>query len=159
MFGGDNMALLNTLNDFAKNVGDKTSGTIEATKLATRIAAQRKEISDEQEKIGAYYYAKLTQEGGPDEEIKDSFDRIAEIQDNIEEMESRIAAIKAAAANPLDPGKKLCVSCGAVIPVKSKYCPECGAKNVIEEAETSEAPADEDAPEATEETAEEKTEE
>ena len=26
-------------------------------------------------------------------------------------------AIKAAAANPLDPGKKLCEKCGAVIPV------------------------------------------
>lgn len=145
------MALLNTLNDFAKNVGDKTSGTIEATKLATRIAAQRKEITDEQEKIGAYYYAKFGQEGSPDEEIKDSFDRIAEIEENIEEMESRIAAIKAAAANPLDPGKKLCVNCGAVIPVKSKYCPECGAKNIIEEAETTEDAPEEASPETAEE--------
>jgi hypothetical protein len=141
------MALLNTLNDFAKNVGEKTSGTLEATKLVTKIMAQRKIITEAEQKIGEYYYKKISEDGTPDDEVKAYFDQIAEIQENIDEMEARIAAIKAAAENPLDPGKKLCAHCGAVIPVKSKFCPECGAPNAVEEATVVE-PGDENTEEA-----------
>ncbi|MDD4508730.1 MAG: zinc ribbon domain-containing protein [Eubacteriaceae bacterium] len=130
------MALFDTLNDFAKNVTDKTSGTLEATKLATRISALNRVIVEAQQKIGAYYYNKLKDNGEtPDADIQVYFEQIQETQESIDEMRTRIAAIKSAVANPLDPGKKLCEKCGAVMSVKAKFCSECGAPNIVEDVE------------------------
>jgi len=141
------MAIFDTLNDFAKNVGDKTAGTFEASKLATRIGALNRVIAEAQQKVGAYYYNKVQESGeSPDPEIKVYFDQIQETQESIDEMRTRIAAIKAAAANPLDPGKKLCEKCGAIIPVKAKFCSECGAPNVVTDVDE-ELAGEEPAPE------------
>ena len=135
------MTLLDTLNDFAKNVSDYTSGQFELTKLYARISGLKNVIKDAEEKLGEYYYEQLTQslEDIP-EEVKAYFDQIKQTKEDIEEMEARVAAIKAAAANPLDPGKKRCDNCGAIISVKSKFCHECGAQNIVPEAEHTEEP-------------------
>ena len=134
------MTLLDTLNDFAKNVSDYTSGQFELTKLYARISGLKSIVKEAEEKLGEYYYDLLNKnvEGIPDE-VKVYFDQIKQTKEDIEEMEARIAAIKAAAANPLDPGKKRCDNCGAIISVKSKFCHECGAQNIVPEAEHTEA--------------------
>ena len=134
------MTLLDTLNDFAKNVSDYTSGQFELTKLYARISGLKSVVKEAEEKLGEYYYDLLNEnvEGIPDE-LKVYFDQIKQTKEDIEEMEARIAAIKAAAANPLDPGKKRCDNCGAIISVKSKFCHECGAQNIVPEAEHTEA--------------------
>ena len=134
------MTLLDTLNDFAKNVSDYTSGQFELTKLYARISGLKSIVKEAEEKLGEYYYDLLNEnvEGIPDE-VKVYFDQIKQTKEDIEEMEARIAAIKAAAANPLDPGKKRCDNCGAIISVKSKFCHECGAQNIVPEAEHTEA--------------------
>ena len=134
------MTLLDTLNDFAKNVSDYTSGQFELTKLYARISGLKSVVKEAEEKLGEYYYDLLNKnvEGIPDE-VKVYFDQIKQTKEDIEEMEARIAAIKAAAANPLDPGKKRCDNCGAIISVKSKFCHECGAQNIVPEAEHTEA--------------------
>ena len=134
------MTLLDTLNDFAKNVSDYTSGQFELTKLYARISGLKSVVKEAEEKLGEYYYDFLNKnvEGIPDE-VKVYFDQIKQTKEDIEEMEARIAAIKAAAANPLDPGKKRCDNCGAIISVKSKFCHECGAQNIVPEAEHTEA--------------------
>ncbi|MBR0383366.1 MAG: zinc ribbon domain-containing protein [Eubacteriaceae bacterium] len=135
------MTLLDTLNDFAKNVTDYTSGQFELTKLYARISGLKSVIKEAEEKLGKIYYEQLSENTDDiPEEAKAHFDQIKQTKEDIEEMEARIAAIKAAAANPLDPGKKRCENCGAVISVKSKFCHECGAQNIVPEAEHTEAP-------------------
>ena len=137
------MTLLDTLNDFAKNVSDYTSGQFELTKLYARISGLKSVVKEAEEKLGEYYYDLLKEnsENIP-EEVKVYFDQIKQTKEDIEEMEARIAAIKEAAANPLDPGKKRCDNCGVVISVKAKYCHECGAQNIVPEAEQTEEPVE-----------------
>lgn len=130
------MAILDTINDFAKNVSEKTSGTLEATRLSARVAALNRVIGEAQQKIGAYYFNKLVDSGEePDADIKMYFEQIKETQEDIDDMRKKISDIKAAQAEPFAPGKKLCANCGAVISVKAKYCSNCGAKNVTAEDE------------------------
>ena len=99
------MTLLDTLNDFAKNVTDYTSGQFELTKLYARISGLKSVIKEAEEKLGKIYYEQLSENADDiPEEAKAHFDQIKQTKEDIEEMEARIAAIKAAAANPLDPG-------------------------------------------------------
>ncbi len=130
------MALFDTINDFAKNVGERSAGTLEATKLITEIAGLKKVIVEAQQKIGEHCYQRITSEGKePDPEVLEFFEQITVVQGQIDEKSARIAAIKAAQANPLAPGKKRCENCGAIISVKDKFCSECGTENHVEEAE------------------------
>ena len=50
------MAFFDKLNDFAKNIGDKTTDAIETGKLNSKINAENTAAGEELKKIGAYYY-------------------------------------------------------------------------------------------------------
>ena len=69
------MTLLDTLNDFAKNVTDYTSGQFELTKLYARISGLKSVIKEAEEKLGKIYYEQLSENADDiPEEAKAHFD-------------------------------------------------------------------------------------
>ena len=49
------MAFFDKINDFAKNISDKTSDAIETSKLNSKIAAEKLAANEELLKIGQHY--------------------------------------------------------------------------------------------------------
>jgi hypothetical protein len=64
------MAILEKINDFAKNVGDNASDAIETTKLNSKISAEQNAINAVIVKIGEYYYNKYLETKTADDGIK-----------------------------------------------------------------------------------------
>ena len=50
------MAFFDKLNDFAKNISDKTTDAIETGKLQSKINNEKNLAGEELKKIGEFYY-------------------------------------------------------------------------------------------------------
>lgn len=133
------MAFFDKLNDFAKNIGDKTSDAIETTKLNSRISSERSAAGEDLKKIGEHYYNLFTAGGEVAPEVvefcqsaKAHYDAAAEAQAEIERIKAENEAEKAAAAAPIVPTAQVsgiaCPSCGAVNSEGTKFCQGCGTK-------------------------------
>lgn len=133
------MAFFDKLNDFAKNIGDKTSDAIETTKLNSRISSERSAAGEDLKKIGEHYYNLFTAGGEVAPEVvefcqsaKAHYDAAAEAQAEIERIKAENEAEKAAAAAPIVPAAQVsgiaCPSCGAVNSEGTKFCQGCGTK-------------------------------
>lgn len=88
------MAFKDKLNSVVKTVGDKTSDTIEITKLKTKISQQKSAIKDNYEKIGEYLYKQYKENGYTNEEIMDLFSQIDDSKAKILEYEDEIKRVK-----------------------------------------------------------------
>ena len=146
------MAFFDKLNDFAKNIGDKTNDAIETGKLNSRINSEKTAAGEELKKIGEYYYQIYTagdENGILPEEIlpffesaKAHYDAAAEAQEEINRIKAENEAAKpepapAPAAAPVAaepaaaPEGVVCSACGAVNSAGVKFCRECGNKMEI----------------------------
>jgi predicted nucleic acid-binding Zn ribbon protein len=131
----DTMAFLDKLGDLARNIGDKTSETIETTKINNRIGSERTAIAECMRRIGEIYYRKH-QEGDSGDpaaaELLATIDghnrAIADAQTEIERIKAKAAAPTPAAAPAPSAAGAACPSCGAANPAGTKFCQECGAK-------------------------------
>ena len=50
------MAFFDKLNDFAKNIGDRTTDAIETGKLNSKVNAEKNLAGEDLKKIGEFYY-------------------------------------------------------------------------------------------------------
>lgn len=130
------MAFLDKLNDFAKNIGDKTGDAIETTKLNSKISSEKKEISRLMQKIGEAYYEKYKNGEQPAPELLECFTEIDAHNVAISEAQAEIDKIKAPAEAPkpatttpsANTSGITCASCGTVNNSQQKFCSGCGAK-------------------------------
>ena len=123
------MDLLNKLNDFAKNITDKTADAIEIGKLNTKINSETAAISELMKQIGAVYYDKYTAGLVPDPDAAEFFASIDEHKACISEARSEIERIKAEnEAAKAAAGAVICPSCGFANSHGTKFCQECGTK-------------------------------
>lgn len=133
------MAFFDKLNDFAKNIGDKTSDAIETTKLNSRISSERSAAGEDLKKIGEHYYNLFTAGGEVAPEVvefcqsaKAHYDAANEAQAEIERIKMENEAEKVAAAAPIVPTAQVsgnaCPSCGTVNSEGTKFCQDCGTK-------------------------------
>ena len=97
------MAFFDKINDFAKNISDKTSDAIETSKLNSKIAAEKLAANEELLKIGQHYYD-LYLAGQAEEAIlpfceaaKGHLDAAEQMQGEIDRIKSENEAAKAAA--------------------------------------------------------------
>ena len=65
------MAILDKLNDFAKNVSDKASDAIETAKLNSKVSSEQNAINAVLKQIGEFYYNKYLEAKTADEGIKE----------------------------------------------------------------------------------------
>jgi hypothetical protein len=135
------MAFLDKLGGIAKSIGDKTSDTIEISKLNSKISSEKTAIAECMKQIGEFYYAKH-QTGEPDDpgaaELFAAIDGhnkvIAETQAEIARIQAENAAQAAQSAQPVPAAAPAavegiaCPSCGAANTPGTKFCCECGAK-------------------------------
>ena len=133
------MAFFDKLNDFAKNISDKTTDAIETGKLNGRINSERNLAGEELKKIGQFYYELFASGGEVAPEVrefcqtaKSHYDAAEEAQAEIDRIRAENEAAKAAAAVPVAPeatsGGIACPACGAANEPGTKFCRECGAK-------------------------------
>jgi membrane protease subunit (stomatin/prohibitin family) len=130
------MAFLDKLGDLARNIGDKTSETIETTKINNRIGSEKTAIAECMRRLGEIYYRRH-QEGDSGDpaaaEILATIDAhnkaIADAQAEIERIKAKAAAQAAPPAPPANAtAGAVCPSCGKANPAATKFCQECGAK-------------------------------
>ena len=138
------MAFFDKLNDFAKNIGDKTSDAIETGKLNSKINSEKAAAAEEYKKIGEHYYNLFAAGGEVAPEVlefcqsaKAHLDAAAEAQAEIDrikaENEAAKAAAEAAAAAPVaapaaPAGGVVCPNCGTANAEGTRFCQGCGTK-------------------------------
>jgi len=150
------MAFLDKLNDFAKNISDKTNDTIEINKHNSKISAETKLANEEMKKIGEFYYGKYAEglEVAPEviefcEAAKAHYEAAAAAQAEIDRIHAENEAQKAAAeaakaeaqsaaststVTPVDTpeitvtASSACPACGASLAPDTKFCSSCGTK-------------------------------
>ena len=131
------MALFDKLNDFARNITDKTTDAIETGKFASKVNSEKNLAGAELKKIGEYYYGIFAGGGEVAPEIlefctaaKAHYDAAAEAQAEIDRIraENEAERAAAAAAAPAAPAGLTCPGCGAVIADGLKFCGQCGTK-------------------------------
>lgn len=88
------MALLDKLNNLAKNVGDKANDAIETTKLNSRINTEKAEIANLLRQIGEYYYGKFAAGEASDPEISGLLTGIEAHYAAIREAEAQLRSLK-----------------------------------------------------------------
>ena len=153
------MAFFDKLNDFAKNIGDKTNDAIETGKLNSKINAENNAAGEELKKIGAFYYEQFMAGEFVAEQVlefcqnaKAHYDAAAAAQTEIDKIKAESEAAKAAAAQvqaaaraaavqpmqtapvnaaPAAEGEVICSACGAANAAGVKFCRECGNKMEI----------------------------
>lgn len=127
------MAFFDKLNDFAKNVGDKTKEAMETSKLNTKIRTEKAAIDTAYKKIGVYFYEKHIAGIAQDEEAEEFFAAIDASNAAIIELEVEIARIKAEKeAASKAPAQEAfsgiaCPKCGKHNAHGTKFCGGCGA--------------------------------
>ena len=113
--------------DKAKNVAavaaDKARETTEKTKISVAIAGEQREIEKNYRMIGEWFINEY--EGELPEGVQELADAVAASKARIAELEEQKNAVKAEAAEEVEPVVKACPVCGAES--DSKFCPKCGA--------------------------------
>lgn len=135
------MAFFDKLNDFAKNISDKTSDAIETNKLSGKVTSEKKLAGEEMKKIGEFYYNIWAEGGEVAPEIleycanaKAYLDAAAEAQAEIDRIRAESEAAKAAAAAaaaapvPAAPAGNVCPGCGTANNPGTRFCCNCGTK-------------------------------
>ena len=135
------MALFDKLNDFAKNLTDKTTDAIETGKLNSKVNSEKNLAREELKKIGEYYYNLWLESGEIAPEVlefcaaaKAHYDAAAEAQAEIDRIRAENEAAKAAAAAPITPAAPaapagiVCTACGTANNPGTKFCCNCGNK-------------------------------
>ena len=88
------MAFFDRLNDFAKNIGDKTNDAIETSKLNSKINTEKTAIAENMKKIGEYYYSIYAQGGEVAPEVEGFCQSIVTHNENIAKAQAEIQGIK-----------------------------------------------------------------
>ncbi len=132
------MAFFDKLNDFAKNLGDKTTDAIETGKLTGKIHAEQNAAGEQLKKIGQYYYDLFAANGEAAPEVLEfcqtaqaHLEAAARAQAEIDRIRAENEAARAAAAAPIQPAAPAgltCPGCSTVNAPGTRFCQNCGTR-------------------------------
>lgn len=103
----------------AKTVGKKSEELVEVTKINLTIGNEEDKIKKLLVEIGSEVYAKQAEGEQFGDFIDEKCSQIKAIEQNIEELRSKVSKIK---------GQKACSECNTSIDEDVKFCPNCGNK-------------------------------
>ena len=122
------MALIDKLGELAKNVGDKTSGLIESSRLLGRARSQESTVAELKKELGQYFYEQYLNGETFDEEAMGRCADIKAGEDAVAEIYAELQRRKAESARPAAAEPSACQSCGGSLPEGACYCPHCGVQ-------------------------------
>ncbi len=144
------MSLFDSLNTFAKNVGDKANEALEVNRLNGKINTEKTQIQQELKKIGEYYYKSHTEGQEYDPDVTEILISIDKHYATIRETEEQIKLCKGQNQIPTPsdaapstqgipqrkeqemattlPSEKRCPSSRKNIDDNLKFCGNCGTK-------------------------------
>ncbi|MBR5558642.1 MAG: zinc ribbon domain-containing protein [Oscillospiraceae bacterium] len=117
------MEFWDNINDVVKNMGDRAIDLIETAKLSARIMAEKKEVSDELEKIGTYYYELYARGGIVAPEVAELSKTVKNHYDAIDRFQAEIDRLR---ADQQVKKTKYCPACGIKVSSSTRYCSGCG---------------------------------
>lgn len=114
------MSFFNKVKQGASDAAKKAQQTVEITKMKSQISSKEKDMDKIQLKIGkAVYRAFVSGDLAQSEvEVLDYCEELVLLQQDIDAIEDKIKNMKS---------EKTC-TCGKVVPVDLKFCPECGKR-------------------------------
>lgn len=123
------MGFFDNLGKAISDVGQKGKDIASAAKYNRMIGDEERDITKIFEQLGKKYFELHADDFEPDFEdmvtgIKDAQERIQNYKDIIDTLQGIIR----------------CVNCGADVPEGASFCPECGAKIIIEKKEEEKQP-------------------
>jgi len=125
-----NNEIFDNVIDKAKNLFEatkkKTEETVSTEKMKFSVSSLESKREKEYSKLGKLYFEDLISVNLEDGELKTIVDKIVEINKDIEDLNKKIATIKA---------KRVCPGCGKFIGEKDTFCPFCGTKVVFDSTE------------------------
>ena len=134
------MAFFDKLNDFAKNISEKTTDAIETGKLNAKVNSEKNMAGEELKKIGEFYYNVWLSGGEIAPEVLEictaaraHYEAAVEAQAEIDRIRAENEAAKAAAAAsaaPVAPAGIVCTACGTANNPGTRFCCNCG--NMLE---------------------------
>ncbi|WP_020618728.1 zinc ribbon domain-containing protein [Paenibacillus daejeonensis] len=114
------MSFFNKVKQGASDAAKKAQQTVEITKMKSQISSKEKDMDKIQLKIGkAVYRAFVSGDLAESEvEVLDYCEELVLLQQDIDAIEDKIKNMKS---------EKTC-TCGKVVPIDLKFCPECGKR-------------------------------
>lgn len=114
-----------SISRYTQNAVDKTSTFFEATKISAQISTEQKEIDKLYQKIGETVYRRAeSRQMQLDDDLAAFVEEIRRHREQISSRRKDLADVK---------GKKVCPSCGELIPREVAFCPKCGAPSPADE--------------------------
>ncbi len=107
--------VVDTVTNAGREVGDKAKELAETTKIKNEIAAEKRKIKEEYEKIGRLYVKEFKDRPNP--LFVESVNKIAASEKLIADKEAELDDAKVF---------KVCPNCGAGMSAESKFCSKCG---------------------------------
>ena len=117
------------VSSVARSVSEKTRDSVESTRLAGDLRAQKSALDQLYAELGQLCYEIRLGRGDADQAEK-VFNEIQRVHARIEELNAQRDALR---------DVRRCQSCGAVMPRDARYCSACG-KRMPEDAPVPEAP-------------------
>lgn len=124
-----------TLSNKGRDVAKKAKELAEISSLNGQISSQEENISRIFREIGRVFYEQ--HRDSADELLSEKCKSIDAAYEEIERLKKEIMVVK---------GAKECPSCHAEVASQSAFCPSCGAKMPIVEAEPAQQPEEAEAP-------------
>ncbi|MDR3258460.1 MAG: zinc ribbon domain-containing protein [Fusobacteriaceae bacterium] len=114
------------IKELGRGLGEKITDIIEINKLTIKISGKKSEISKLKTKLGEVVYDKFKEGNNFDEESNEILNTIKSAEEEITELQNRIAALKTDLKTTHI--NKKCPICGIENINEAKFCKECGAK-------------------------------
>ena len=114
------MSFLDRMKSGLSQVKDKAQQTIEITRIQAQVSAKKKEKAFVFQQLG-----ELVHQAHLEGKLTDQAEAISGFSSSIQQLDAEIQALEIEALKVK--GETAC-SCGAVIPLGSKYCNSCGTE-------------------------------
>ncbi len=123
------------LGETAETVTSKAGDAIEIQRLKGQIRGLARENAADLIELGRTIYDRYKAGGEVEEAARTLCDAVSDREGTIGEYEKKIARIR---------GASECAGCGRKVPKEMSYCPYCGEKVTVCDADACEVPAGED---------------
>lgn len=121
------MDFMDTINEWAKKISDKTNEVVEIAKLRAANFSKNEKANELKKEIGEICFSKYRAGDELDPEIENLCAEIKKLKSEMAENERTVRRMKEAAGDTVDMAAAgYCPHCGATLAKDAKFCATCG---------------------------------